>query len=100
MLSLDRIDETISSYYDREMNISEKTKLEARLANSDYVKEYLEEKCYDFYKISSSIARVKNHAKDYSVLLGDEILNKNRDKLFCDGFNRNALKKLVLMLKF
>lgn len=97
MLKLDAIDETISKYYDSEMNISELMSYEARLANSNYVKDYSYQKCFEYYKISSSIKQTKKRVSKYCALLTDELLNKNKDRLFFDFypvFLKSIYKKL------
>ncbi len=88
MLSIEIIDETVSKYYDDEMNESELLGYEARIANSNYAKDYTYQKCFEFYKISSSIKKTMRQNEKYSSLLCDEILNKNKDKLF---FNFNSV---------
>ena len=82
MLNLNTIDESISKHYDCEMSESELFSHEARMANSCYVSEYAKQKYFDFYKISNSINKVKKSNEKYSALLVDEIINKNKDKLF------------------
>lgn len=86
MLNLNTINETISKYYDCEMNESELLSYEARLVNSDYIKDYTNQKCFEFYKITNSINQVKAKIKRYSGLLCDEILNKNSEKLFLNFY--------------
>lgn len=98
MLNLDTIDETISKYYDNEMNISQVMNFEARLANSTYVKEYSYQKCFEYYKISSSIKFTKSALNRYSSLLTDEIINKNKDRLFFD-FNTVFFKCIYKKLR-
>jgi len=68
MLNLVNLDEDISAYYDEEMKTSKLLKYEARIALSDCVRNYTYEKCFDYYKISTSIKRTLWHLKERANL--------------------------------
>lgn len=59
MLKMSSLDETISVYYDEQMKEAELLNHEARMALSDCVRDYTNEKCFEFYKISTSINKVR-----------------------------------------
>lgn len=82
MHKVDLIDESLSKYYDNEMKESELLSFETKIANSNYIKDYINQKCFEYYKISSSINRTKEKLKLKSSKLTDEIINKNHEKLF------------------
>lgn len=82
MYKVDLIDESLSKYYDNEMKESELLSFEAKIVNSNYIKDYINQKCFEYYKISSSINRTKEKLKLKSNKLTDEIINKNHEKLF------------------
>ena len=46
-------DDLISQYYDNEFNASERLRFEARLAISKDFKNYVEDKCYEYFTISN-----------------------------------------------
>ena len=97
MLKLTTLDETISKYYDNEMNESELLSYEAKIANSNYIKDYTYQKCFEFYKISNSIINVKSRLNGYSSILCDEIINRNCEKLFFNFYSvlfKRIYKKL------
>lgn len=64
MLKMSSLDEQINAYYDDQMKESEVLRFEARMALSDCVRGYANEKCFEFYKITTSINRVKNRIKN------------------------------------
>ena len=75
------LDNTISQYYDCEMNDNDLIHFEANLALRNEMLEYTNKKCYEFFKISNSIKLVKMRAFDKSKEIFD-IKNQKRKKLF------------------
>ena len=66
MINLEAIDLTINEYYDEEMNSSKYLEYEARKANSSFIKDYTNEQCFEFFKISNSIKLTKMRIKEFS----------------------------------
>ena len=58
-MKIDKIDERISQYYDKELNLSTLLNYEAKLANSNILREYCNKTYCDFLKISQSFSMVK-----------------------------------------
>ena len=63
MLKEELLDNVISQYYDKEMNHSELLSFEARMTKSDGIREYTNNQCDIYYKISYSIKSVKERLK-------------------------------------
>ena len=66
MINLETIDLIINEYYDEEMNSSKYLEYEARKANSNYINDYTNEQCFEFFKISNSIKLTKMRLREYS----------------------------------
>ena len=66
MINLETIDLIINEYYDEEMNSSKYLEYEARKANSNYINDYTNEQCFEFFKISNSIKLTKMRLSEYS----------------------------------
>lgn len=59
MIDLKSLNTTISQYYDDELNPSQNLEYEARQANSRYIRNFTNEQCFEFFKISNSIKLTK-----------------------------------------
>ena len=68
MINLETIDLIINEYYDDEMDSSRYLEYEARKANSNFIKDYTNEQCFEFFKISNSIKLTKMRIKEFSNL--------------------------------
>ena len=55
MIKTSTLESTVSQYYDEEMNRSELLNYEARIAVSRCVRDYTNDSCFEFFKISNSI---------------------------------------------
>ena len=66
MINLETIDLIINEYYDDEMDSSRYLEYEARKANSNYINDYTNEQCFEFFKISNSIKLTKMRLREYS----------------------------------
>lgn len=87
MLKLETLNTLISQYYDNEMNESELLAYEARIAVSKGIKDYTNEQCFEYFKISNSIKLVKNRAKKRQKNICEEKFFKKRGLIF----NFNAI---------
>ena len=67
--------ETITKYYDKEMDNYELIAFEAKLAKSKKFRESVNDICFSFYEISKSMRQVKNRLKSK----GSEFI-QNREK--------------------
>lgn len=94
MKTLIKFDELISKYYDNEMGQSERMEYEARLALHKSIKEYNNDGCFAYYKISNSIRQVKYRAKYKAQRVIRKAARKNEVELinsntvFLKGFNK------------
>ncbi len=102
MLGLDCLDEQINEYYDEELNECDLISFEARMAKSEYVKNYIEEKSFDFLKISNSIKITKIRMKHHAQKIADSFINNKKDSLtvklypICfKGFNKTLSSFLL-----
>ncbi len=93
MLSIETLDNTISQYYDEEMNYSQLLAFEARIAISRGIRDYANSQCFEFFKITSSIKSVKKRACINSVNLLKTLNKKDRKKLILN-FNPVLLKRV------
>ncbi len=94
MLKLDSLDEDISMYYDDEMKPSKLLEYEARMALSDCVRNYTNERCFEYFKISSSISRVNRRLKkaallEYRINLFNKLTSEPKDE------NPNLIKRFL-----
>lgn len=80
MLRVSALDETINLYYDDEINSSELLNLEARIANSDVVKDYTYEKCFEYFKISNSIKLIKSRTDKHAKNVVDNFFKSEKKK--------------------
>lgn len=55
MIDIVDIEENISKYYDNEMKNSELMSFESKMQQSKYLKELVEYRCFEYFKISNSI---------------------------------------------
>ena len=55
MIDIVDIEENISKYYDEQMNNSELLNFESKMQQSKYLKELVEYRCFEYFKISNSI---------------------------------------------
>ncbi len=80
MLKMESLNSLINQYYDEEMSESELLAYEARIANSKCIREYTNEQCFEFFKISNSIKLVKNRAKKLSekFILNEKFFEKKK----------------------
>lgn len=79
MIKLNFLDITVNEYYDEEMNESASISYEARQANSNYIKDYTNEQCFEFFKISNSIKLTKKRLEEHSNAELDLFLLKNKE---------------------
>lgn len=98
MLKTKTLDALISQYYDDEMNESELMNYEARIAVSRNIREYTNEQCFEFFKISNSIKLAKNRANKKSQSLIDNIKIREQKSLFF-YFNSIAFKSINKRLR-
>ena len=77
MLRVQTIENIISEYYDEQLPVSELLGYEARLAISKGIRDFTNERCFEYFKISNSIrlAKIRNRDKA-SKIAGDFIENK------------------------
>ena len=54
MIDIVDIEENISKYYDEQMNNSELLNFESKMQQSKYLKELVEYRCFEYFKISNS----------------------------------------------
>lgn len=94
MLKMTSLDETISQYYDEQMNSSELLSYEARMALSDCVRNYTNERCFEYFKITSSMSRVNKKLRNAS-LLEYRLYLKNKIQ---QRKNKLTFKKLIKKL--
>ena len=92
MLRTTTLDDTISEYYDNEMGRGELFDYEARLANSRIIRDYTNDTCFEYFKISNSIKLVKNRASQNAQRLVDFTIAKNQKELF--DFNPVFLERV------
>ena len=59
MIKNDYIEEKISEYYDRELYENDLFKLKVQMLSNSDTQEYIENRCFEYYKISCSIKKVK-----------------------------------------
>lgn len=76
MIRTDNLDDTISQYYDNEMNESELLNYEARLALSKGVKDYTNNICFEYYKITNSINKIKFKSETIANKITNNVLNE------------------------
>lgn len=81
MLSIEKLDNTISQYYDEEMNLSELLAFEARIAVSKGIRDYTNAQCFEFFKISNSIKIVRKRANNLSYNMLKTLKKEDRKKL-------------------
>lgn len=98
MLKTKTLDTLISQYYDEEMSESELINYEARLAVSKNIREYTNERCFEYFKISNSIKLVKNRANINSEKLINKINFKKKRSLFF-YFNSIVFKRINKSLR-
>ena len=84
---MESLDTIISQYYDEEMNDSELLNYEARLANSLYVRDYTNEQCFEYYKITNSIKMVKNRISKKSENFVYKIEIKKKKSVFINIYS-------------
>ena len=77
MVKEDVLDNLISKYYDYQMNDLERIDFEARLALSEEIREYADNQCLTFFKISNSVKFVKKRCKNCAQKISNEFLRKN-----------------------
>lgn len=82
MLKTKTLDTLISQYYDEQMNESELINYEARIAISKNIRDYTNERCFEYFKITNSINLVKKRAEKNSKNLICKIEIKERKNLF------------------
>ena len=96
MLELDCLDEQISAYYDNELSEIEMLSFEAKLATSRGIKDYTDEKCYEFFKISNSMKIAKIRIKQNANKIFDNTEENRKQKIslfelysvFLERFNK------------
>lgn len=81
MNDLKKLNITINLYYDDELNPSQNLEYEARQANSKYIRDFTNEQCFEFFKISNSINLTKMRLKKSADIEFERFLNRNY-KLF------------------
>ena len=82
MLGLESLDEQINTYFDDEIADNELVGLEARMAKSDYVKNYVDEKCFAYFKITNSIKIVKIRSNEVAGRIADDFIENKLNRLF------------------
>lgn len=93
MLKTKTLDTLISQYYDEEMSENELINYEARIAISKSIRDYTNERCFEYFKISNSIKLVKKRADEKSKNLINKIDIKRKRSLFF-YFNPVVLKRI------
>lgn len=76
MLTLEELDEITSEYYDNELYENELFNFEAKIATSREIRDYTNERCFEYFKISNSMRLVKIRAKDRAEKMSCLIFEK------------------------
>lgn len=76
-LEFNSLDEKICAYYDSELYDNELLNFEVKALSSKNFRDYVEEKCFEFFKISNSMRLVKIRA---SANQKPEFLEENNNK--------------------
>ena len=88
------IDEIVSKYYDKEMNTLELMNFEAKMALDDRIKEYSNNKCMDYYRISRSIGLIKHR-----LLKENKKLIFDIDSIISESFNKHLGNRILNILR-
>ncbi len=97
MIKTDTLDKIISEYYDEEMNESSLMNYEARIAISKGIRDYTNDICFEYFKISNSIKKVKARSTKNAEAIVESLELKNKQKLF--NFNSVFLKRINKRLR-
>ncbi len=107
MLKTASLDNIISEYYDEEMKDSSLLNYEARIAVSKGIRDYANDTCFEYFKITNSIKRVKlrtTEKADFIVRDFNKKLRKEKRKsllyvnsIFLKRINKR-LRNLLLNL--
>lgn len=82
MIRAESVENTINEYYDEELSSHELLNYEARLALSKCIRDFTNDRCFEYFKISNSIKHVKERNKDTARKITSEFLDKNGLLLF------------------
>ena len=93
MLKEEILDNLIAQYYDNQMNDCERVDFEARLAVSNAIREYVNNQCLVFFKISNSMKFIKNRCKSDAQKISREFLNKNISVIYLDAVSFKSFYK-------
>ena len=90
-------DEKISQYYDKEMNSSTLLSYEAKMCSSIYSREYINDKCFEYYKITCSMQHTKNALENKAKKAFEVYINSKSKVLF--NINSVLFKRIKKVLR-
>ena len=103
MDNLLEIEEKISKYYDSEMNFEELINFEAKLINSKVISNLVNQRCWEYFKISNSIKLTKLRNKYKADMIVNKLISQdcliNFNSITSKRFNEH-LRRLLLNIRW
>lgn len=98
------LDNLVSKYYDFQMNNIERIDFESRMALAKGIREYVNNQCLTFFKISNSIKFVKKRCQNNAQKITNDFLKQNISVIYINaigfkGFYEHLRNRFLNILR-